>query len=221
MQVGERRLAMLREMGIRVWAPRAGPEPAGLGEGRAAAVGQSSAPHIAAEAGRTAEAPPDVRPAPAVAAERLPPGPASPAPVAALARADWLVVMEPFEAGGDLAAAADLERLLDNMLASIRASRQAPTPAGRAAHLALSRGDAIDLDAAIAAVAPRGILALGRDAADALLGIDEPIGRLRDRVHARNGIPVVVTFSLTYLLRHSADKARAWADLCRAVAAVG
>jgi DNA polymerase len=79
---------------------------------------------------------------------------------------------------------------------------------------------AADLDAAIDAVRPRIILALGRAAALALLGIDEPLGRLRERVHERAGIPVVVTFALPYLLRHAEDKPRAWADLCRAVVAM-
>ena len=68
---------------------------------------------------------------------------------------------------------------------------------------------------------PRCILALGRVPAAALLGVDEPLGKLRERVHERAGIPVVVTFALPYLLRHAADKPRAWADLCRAVAAIG
>ena len=62
--------------------------------------------------------------------------------------------------------------------------------------------------------APRCILALGRFAAAALLGVDEPLGKLRGRVHEHAGVPVVVTFALPYLLRHAADKARAWADLC-------
>ena len=32
-------------------------------------------------------------------------------------------------------------------------------------------------------------------------------------------MPVVVTFSLAFLLRHPAEKAKAWADLCLAVGA--
>ena len=67
---------------------------------------------------------------------------------------------------------------------------------------------------------PRCILAFGRAAAAALLGADAPLGKLREQVHERGGIPVVVTFALPYLLRHAADKPRAWADLCRAVAAI-
>jgi len=76
------------------------------------------------------------------------------------------------------------------------------------------------LAAAIAAVAPRCILAFGRAAAAALLGDDAPIGGLRGRVHRLGGVPVVVTFSLPFLLRHPAEKAKAWADLCLAVATV-
>ena len=71
--------------------------------------------------------------------------------------------------------------------------------------------------AAIAAVAPRCILAFDRTAAASLLDDDSPIGRLRGRVHRLGGVPVVVTFSLAYLLRHPAEKAKAWADLCLAV----
>ena len=91
---------------------------------------------------------------------------------------------------------------------------------GRACHLPVDEGQAGDIAAAIEAVRPRCILALGRAAALALLGVDEPLGKLRERLHQRDGIPVVVTFALPYLLRHAADKPRAWADLCRAVAAI-
>jgi DNA polymerase len=69
-------------------------------------------------------------------------------------------------------------------------------------------------------VAPRCVLALGRGAAAALLGAAAPLGGLRGRVHARAGVPVVVSFSLAFLLRHPAEKAKAWADLCLAVGAL-
>ena len=64
--------------------------------------------------------------------------------------------------------------------------------------------------------APRVALALGRAAAEALLGVDEPLGRLRGVVHEHDGVKVVVTFALAYLLRHPHEKAKAWADLCLA-----
>jgi uracil-DNA glycosylase len=198
MRWSERQLAMLREMGIRVWSREA------------AAVDSAQETSAILVAERAVEA------APAVLAR----APAT--AYAALAGAEWLVVGEPFEtpAGGP-DAAAEQEQLLDNMLHAIRVSRRAADRAGRACHLPVEEGRAGGLEAAIDQVRPRCILALGRAAAATLLGVDEPLGKLRERVHRRGDVPVVVTFALPYLLRHSADKARAWADLCRAVAAIG
>jgi uracil-DNA glycosylase len=65
-------------------------------------------------------------------------------------------------------------------------------------------------------VQPRLLLAMGRFAAQSLLATDEPIGRLRGRVHRWRDTPVVVTYHPAYLLRTLADKARAWDDLCLA-----
>ena len=62
----------------------------------------------------------------------------------------------------------------------------------------------------------RAARAMGRFAAQALLGSQEPLGRLRGRVHLREGIPVVVTYHPAYLLRSPQDKALAWDDLCLA-----
>jgi uracil-DNA glycosylase family 4 len=64
---------------------------------------------------------------------------------------------------------------------------------------------------------PRIILAMGRFAAQALLQTQEPIGRLRGRVHRFHDVPVVVTYHPAYLLRNLPDKAKAWADLCLAM----
>ncbi len=63
---------------------------------------------------------------------------------------------------------------------------------------------------------PRIILAMGRFAVQALLRSDEPIGRLRGRVHHYQGVPLVVTYHPAYLLRSPLDKAKAWDDLCLA-----
>lgn len=63
---------------------------------------------------------------------------------------------------------------------------------------------------------PRLILAMGRFAVQALLRTDEPVGRLRGRVHRYQGVPLVVTYHPAYLLRNPADKARSWEDLCLA-----
>ena len=64
---------------------------------------------------------------------------------------------------------------------------------------------------------PRVILAMGRFAVQSLLRTDEPIGRLRGRVHRYQGVPLVVTYHPAYLLRNLPDKAKAWEDLCLAL----
>jgi DNA polymerase len=69
-------------------------------------------------------------------------------------------------------------------------------------------------------VQPRIIVAMGRVAAQGLLGTSEPVGRLRGRVHRCQRIPVVVTEAAGYLLRHPQGKADAWEDLCLAVETV-
>ena len=63
---------------------------------------------------------------------------------------------------------------------------------------------------------PRIILAMGRYAVQALLRSEEPIGRLRGRVHRYQGVPLVVTYHPAYLLRNLSEKAKAWDDLCLA-----
>jgi DNA polymerase len=75
------------------------------------------------------------------------------------------------------------------------------------------------LDQQIAAIAPRIIVALGRPAANQLLGIDAPISSLRGRFHdhARGGdrvsLKIMPTFHPAYLLRDPDKKRLAWADL--------
>ncbi|MDR2128893.1 MAG: uracil-DNA glycosylase [Burkholderiaceae bacterium] len=69
----------------------------------------------------------------------------------------------------------------------------------------------------IALLQPRIILAMGRFAVQSLLQTQEPIGRLRGRVHHWHGVPVVVTYHPAYLLRALPEKAKAWQDLCLAL----
>jgi DNA polymerase len=78
------------------------------------------------------------------------------------------------------------------------------------------------LERQVALVAPRIILAMGKFAAHALLGLadDTPVGRLRGQVHRWRDIPLVVTYHPSYLLRSPAEKARAWDDLCLAAAVI-
>jgi DNA polymerase len=67
----------------------------------------------------------------------------------------------------------------------------------------------------IAFVAPQLILAVGRIAAQRLLGVLTPIGKLRGSTHTHpaSGIPVLVTYHPAYLLRSPIEKRRAWQDL--------
>lgn len=72
-------------------------------------------------------------------------------------------------------------------------------------------------------VRPRLILAVGRIAAQHLLGTQAPLGKLRGRIHVHepSGIPLVVTYHPAYLLRSPGQKARAWEDLKLAMATSG
>ena len=65
-------------------------------------------------------------------------------------------------------------------------------------------------------VRPKIILAMGRFAVQSLLRTNEPIGKLRGRVHQFQGVPLIVTYHPAYLLRNLEDKAKAWDDLCLA-----
>jgi DNA polymerase len=69
----------------------------------------------------------------------------------------------------------------------------------------------------LALLQPRIIVAMGRFAVQSLLRSNEPVGRLRGRVHRFQGVPLIVTYHPAYLLRNPEDKARAWDDLCLAV----
>ncbi len=64
-------------------------------------------------------------------------------------------------------------------------------------------------------LAPQIILVLGRVAAQNLLKTNEPLARLRGRVHTLedSDIPVVVTYHPAYLLRKPGDKRKTWDDL--------
>jgi DNA polymerase len=74
----------------------------------------------------------------------------------------------------------------------------------------------------VAAVQPRIILALGRFAALALLQhsvadmASPPLSKLRGAVHSYHGIPLVVSYHPAYLLRAPEEKSKTWADLCLA-----
>ena len=67
----------------------------------------------------------------------------------------------------------------------------------------------------IALIEPKLILAVGRIAAQNLLGTEAPLNRLRGRVHhfGELNTPLVVTYHPAYLLRTPGDKRKAWEDL--------
>jgi DNA polymerase len=69
------------------------------------------------------------------------------------------------------------------------------------------------LRAQLDAIAPRVIVALGRPAANQLLGTDSPISALRGKFHDRFGARIMPTFHPAYLLREPDRKRDAWADL--------
>ena len=164
------------------------------------------------------------------------------------AKAAWLVVgdppSEPDEETGQVFAGPE-GVLLDNMLKAVGARRAAGVRAGATpgdgpalseAHLtravkcrppngrnpepgelAVCSGY---LSRQVALVQPQVILAMGRFAIQSLLGSTEPMGKLRGRLHDYQGVPVVVTYPPSSLLRNPADKAKAWADLVLALQVV-
>ncbi|XAH23189.1 uracil-DNA glycosylase family protein [Xylophilus sp. GW821-FHT01B05] len=221
-----RQRAMLEEMGVTVWQPL--PQPV-----------------VAVEAAPPVVAPPPPPPAPAP--RPAPPPPPARAPAAAPAPAQpsagttvqvgpwqalyplpddpalptWLVLAE--SPGGELLAG-DAGKLLDNMLRAAQLHRSARVFGAVVARdaAALPDGSALaaGLQQAVAEHRPALVLAMGRLPAQSLLQSTEPLGRLRGQAHDWQGVPVLATYDAAYLLRAQADKARAWADLCQALAVV-
>jgi DNA polymerase len=149
-------------------------------------------------------------------------------------RAHWMIVGEAPGEQEDLKGepfVGPAGRLLDAMLAAIDLTREPDAPE-RQVYIAntlkcrppgnrnplpeeLTRCEPF-LVRQIQLVQPRIIVAMGRFAVQALLRTGDAIGRLRGRVHAYQGVPLVVTYHPAYLLRQPADKAKAWEDLCLA-----
>jgi DNA polymerase len=66
----------------------------------------------------------------------------------------------------------------------------------------------------IALLQPKLIVALGRPAAQTLLGTEVKISAVRGHLHQHAGIPLIVTYHPAYLLRNLVDKSKSWEDLC-------
>jgi DNA polymerase len=69
------------------------------------------------------------------------------------------------------------------------------------------------LEKQIALVQPRVLVALGRVAAQTLLGNETPIGRMRGRWYRIQGVPAMVTYHPAALLRNQALKRPTWEDM--------
>jgi len=146
-------------------------------------------------------------------------------------QADWLVVGEAPGENEDLQGepfVGQAGKLLDNMLAALGLSRRDQVyianvlkcrpPGNRNPEPEEIAQCEPFLRRQVELLRPKIILAMGRFAVQTLLQTNEPIGRLRGRVHRYHDVPVVVTYHPAYLLRNLPDKAKAWADLCLAQA---
>jgi DNA polymerase len=146
-------------------------------------------------------------------------------------QADWLVVGEAPGENEDLRGepfVGQAGKLLDNMLAALGLDRservyianvlKCRPPGNRNPQPEEVAQCEPFLRRQVELLQPKIILAMGRFAVQTLLQTDDPIGRLRGRVHRYHDVPVVVTYHPAYLLRNLPDKAKAWADLCLAQA---
>jgi uracil-DNA glycosylase len=145
-------------------------------------------------------------------------------------KAEWLLVgegpgAEEDERGEPFVGQAG--KLLDNMLAAIALKRgsnvyianvvKCRPPGNRTPAPAEAQACEPYLARQIELIGPRLIIALGKVAAQNLLGVEATLASLRGRVHQYRGTPLIVTYHPAYLLRSLAEKARSWEDLCFAV----
>ncbi|MDD5297079.1 MAG: uracil-DNA glycosylase [Rhodocyclaceae bacterium] len=142
-------------------------------------------------------------------------------------QADWLFVGEgpgadEDERGEPFVGVAG--KLLDAMLAAIHLRRgdnvyianavKCRPPGNRTPEVDEAAACFPFLERQIALIRPRLIVALGRPAAQTLLGTEVKIGAVRGRLLDFRGIPLIVTYHPAYLLRNLPDKSKAWEDLC-------
>jgi len=145
-------------------------------------------------------------------------------------QADWLLVGEAPGSEEDRLGepfVGQAGKLLDNMLASISLGRDRKVyianvlkcrpPGNRNPEPDEVAKCSPHLLRQIGLIQPKLILAMGRFAAQTLLGTDATIANLRGKVHQYAGVPLIVTYHPAYLLRNLPDKAKAWADLRFAV----
>ena len=143
--------------------------------------------------------------------------------------ADWLIIGEAPGAEEDRRGEPFVGRagkLLDEMLRSIGQSRDSVFIANILKCRPPNNRDPKPEEAAacrqylerqIQLVQPRIMLAVGKIAAQNLLGSNETVGRMRGHPHELDGIPLVVTYHPAYLLRSPSQKSKSLSDLCLAM----
>lgn len=205
MRLDARQRAMLREMGIRVWwRPASPPENPSPASTRPVAERAPGSPR-SADPPAAAQTEPQDRPA----GWRVGPPQALHGDNTAGPR--WLLLAEQREHPGGQAQA-----LLQAMLKAAglhRAGSVWLAPMQKQAAPAAMVG----LEESLSKSEPDVVFIMGRLAAQALLESTEPLGQLRGQVHDLWGLPAVVSYDCAALLRHPADKVKAWDDLCLAL----
>ena len=139
-------------------------------------------------------------------------------------KADWLLVGEAPGAEEDKLGepfVGQAGKLLDNMLAAVELDRgknvyianvlKCRPPGNRNPEPEEVAKCSPHLLRQIGLIQPKLILAMGRFAAQSLLGTDATIASLRGRLHQYAGVPLIVTYHPAYLLRNLPDKSKAWA----------
>lgn len=243
LDLDDRQRAMLQEMGVRVWLPSAELVQEAVRRSAPLTVAPRAVPPavVSAPVLQGEDAPALRAAAASCSACGLCAGRKNSTlhiPDAPL-QADWLVLGDPPDADEDRLGQPFAEQtgvLLDNMLKAVGVSRtgqgrqgahlsnvvKCRPPVGRLPQAADLAQCAPFLLRELEIVQPKVILAMGRFAAqwalqehpqDAAL----PLDKQRGRVYRYRGIPVVVSYHPNALLRTSANKAKAWADLCLAV----
>jgi len=142
-------------------------------------------------------------------------------------QADWLLVGEAPGSEEDARGepfVGQAGRLLDNMLASVGLKRgdnvyianvlKCRPPGNRNPNLSEVAQCAPHLQRQIDLIRPKLIIAMGRFAAQTLLGTDATIASLRGKLHRYHRVPLIVSYHPAYLLRSLPEKAKAWEDLC-------
>ena len=142
--------------------------------------------------------------------------------------ADWLFVGEGPGADEDMQGepfVGQAGKLLDSMLAAIQLKRGADVYIANAVKCR-PPGNRTPTDEEMSSCRPylmkqlalnkpRLIVALGGVAAKTLLQTEEvKVGALRGKLLESQGIPLIVTYHPSYLLRSPMEKAKAWEDLC-------